>query len=81
MILLIMTCILRFSAVRKEHETYLFHALGIFEILGSKISHGTLSQFADVRTHLRKIVNRKTKLDENLALFFLLTVNGLFFFI
>ena len=89
MILLIMTCILRFSAVRKEHETYLFHALGIFETLGSKISHGT-SWIAEiihwiispnVRTHLRKIVNRKTKLDENLALFFLLTGNGLFFFI
>ena len=42
MILLITTCILRFSVVRKEHETYLFHALGIFETLGSKISHGTL---------------------------------------
>ena len=73
----------------KVLEIESFQALGSFETLGSKLSHGT-SWIAEiihwiispnVRTHLRKIVNRKTKLDENLALFFLLTVNGLFFFI
>ena len=75
--------------MRKVPETHLFQVLGIIETLGSIISHGT-SWIAEiihwiispnVRTHLRKIVNRKTKLDENLALFFLLTGNGLFFFI
>jgi len=39
MILLIITCILRFSAVRKEHETSMFHAFGIFE---SKTVWGTV---------------------------------------
>ena len=56
--------------MRKEHETYLFHALGIFETLGSKISHGT-SWIAEiihwiispnVRTHLRKVFNMSFKL-------------------
>ena len=35
-------------------ETLLFLALGSFETLGSKLSHGTSLKFADVRTHLRK---------------------------
>ena len=79
---------MKLSAVRKVIETSLFLALGSFGTLGPKLSHGT-SWIAEiihwiispnVRTHLRKIVNRKTKLDENLALF-LLTGNGLFFFI
>ena len=43
--------------MRKVLETVLFQALGIFETLGSKISHGTSSKFADVRTHLRKVSN------------------------
>ena len=38
-------------------ETKLFQALGIIETLGSIISHGTSSKFADVRTHLRKVSN------------------------
>ena len=46
---------MKLSAVRKVLETLLFLALGIIETLGSIISHGTSSQFADVRTHLRKI--------------------------
>ena len=46
---------IEFSAVRKVHGTILFHALGSFETLGSKLSHGTSTKFADVRTHLRKI--------------------------
>ena len=41
--------------MRKVLETVLFQALGIFETLGSKISHGTSSKFADVRSHLRKV--------------------------
>ena len=47
--------ILKLSAVRKVLETRWFLALGSFETLGSKLSHGTSSKFADVRTHLRKV--------------------------
>ena len=47
--------ILKLSAVRKVLETIMFLALGSFETLGSKLSHGTSSKFADVRTHLRKV--------------------------
>ena len=41
--------------MRKVPEIVLFQALGSFETLGSKLSHGTSSKFADVRTHLRKV--------------------------
>ena len=47
--------IMKLSAVRKVLETRLFQALGSFETLGSKLSHGTSLKFADVRTHLRKV--------------------------
>ena len=47
--------IMKLSAVRKVLETRWFLALGSFETLGSKLSHGTSSKFADVRTHLRKV--------------------------
>ena len=43
--------------MRKVPETIQFQALGIIETLGSIISHGTSSKFADVRTHLRKVSN------------------------
>ena len=33
--------ILKLSAVRKVLETIMFQALGSFETLGSKLSHGT----------------------------------------
>ena len=55
--------LLKLSAVRKVLETRLFLALGSFETLGSKLSHGT-SWIAEiihwiispnVRTHLRKV--------------------------
>ena len=46
---------MKLSAVKKVLETLLFLALGIIETLGSIISHGTSSKFADVRTHLWKI--------------------------
>ena len=55
--------ILKLSAVRKVLETLWFLALGSFETLGSKLSHGT-SWIAEiihwiispnVRTHLRKV--------------------------
>ena len=49
--------LLKLSAVRKVPETIMFQALGIIETLGSIISHGTSSKFADVRTHLRKVSN------------------------
>ena len=50
---------LRLSAVRKVLEIVIFQGLGSFETLGSKLSHGTSSKFADVRTHLRK-ASKKT---------------------
>ena len=57
---------MKLSAVRKVLETPLFLALGSFETLGSKLSHGT-SWIAEiihwiispnVRTHLRKVSKR-----------------------
>ena len=45
----------KLSTVRQVLETLLFLALGSFETLGSKLSHGTSKKFADVRTHLRKV--------------------------
>ncbi len=45
----------KLSAVRKVPETQVFQELGSFGTLGPKLSHGTSSKFADVRTHLRKI--------------------------
>ena len=50
---------LRLPAVRKVPETIVFQALGSFGTLGPKLSHGTSSKFADVRTHLRK-ASKKT---------------------
>ena len=47
--------LLKLSAVRKVLETLLFLALGSFGTLVPKLSHGTSSKFADVRTHLRKV--------------------------
>ena len=47
--------LLKLSSVRKVLETLMFLALGIIETLGSIISHGTSSKFADVRLHLRKV--------------------------
>ena len=41
--------------MRKVLEIQVFLELGIFETLGSKISHGALKKIADVRTHLRKV--------------------------
>ena len=60
--------IMKLSAVRKVLETPLFLALGSFETLGSKLSHGT-SWIAEiihwiispnVRTHLRKVSKKKS---------------------
>ena len=48
----------KLSAVRKVPETLEFQALGSFETLGSKLSHGTSLKFADVRTHLRKVFKK-----------------------
>lgn len=33
----------------------MFQALGSFETLGSKLSHGTSKKVADVRNHIRKV--------------------------
>ena len=46
----------KLSAVRKVPETIVFQALGIIETLGSIISLGTSKKFADVRTHIRKVL-------------------------
>ena len=48
--------LLKLSAVRKVLETIMFLALGSFGTLGPKLSHGTSLKFADVRTHLRKVI-------------------------
>ena len=42
--------------MRKVLEILEFQALGSFETLGSKLSHGTSLKFADVRPHLRKVL-------------------------
>ena len=57
-----------FSAMRKVPETIQFQALGIIETLGSIISHGTSTKFADVRTHLRKVFNRTLAIIQQLKL-------------
>ena len=46
--------LLKLSAVRKVLETILFLAFGSFETLGSKLSHGTSSKFADVQKLISK---------------------------
>ena len=55
----------RLSAVRKVPEILVFLELGIFETLGSKISHGASKKIADVRTHLRK-VSKKSIFQKNI---------------
>ena len=47
---------LRLPTVRKVLGIVIFQGLGSFETLGSKLSHGTSSKFADVRPHLRKVL-------------------------
>ena len=47
--------------MRKVLEILEFQALGSFETLGSKLSHGTSLKFADVRTHLRKVSKNTIK--------------------
>ena len=54
----------KLSAVRKVPETLLFQELGIIETLGSIISHGTSSEFADVRTHLRKVSKKSLSISQ-----------------
>ena len=70
--------ILKLSAVRKVLETLMFLVLGSFETLGSKLSHGTSSKFADVRTHLRKV--SKMTLSTNQELPYLMVMGVLFLF-
>ena len=44
-------------------------SLGIIETLGSTISHGTSSKFADVRSHLRKVSKKNLKREPRGSLF------------
>ena len=62
--------------MRKVLETRLFLALGSFGTLGPKLSHGTSSKFADVRTHLRKV--SKMTLSTNQELPYLMVMGVLF---
>ena len=64
--------LLKLSSVRKVLETIMFLALGIIETLGSIISHGTSSKFADVRSHLWKVSKMTLShfIKEALAYFF-----------
>ena len=64
--------------MRKVLETLLFLALGSFGTLGPKLSHGTSSKFADVRTHLRKV--SKMTLSTNQELPYLMVMGVLFLF-
>ena len=64
--------------MRKVLETRLFLALGSFGTLGPKLSHGTPSKFADVRTHLRKV--SKMTLSTNQELPYLMVMGVLFLF-
>ena len=74
--------------MRKVLEILEFQALGSFETLGSKLSHGTSLKFADVRTHLRKVLRRlfrffshffnpSSKLLEGASTWMVSRVNGL----
>ena len=49
---------MKLPAVRKVAETILFQPHGIFETLGSKMSHGASKKIADVPTHLREVYKR-----------------------
>ena len=64
--------------MRKVPETKLFQELGSFGALGPKLSHGTSSKFADVRTHLRKV--SKMTLSTNQELPYLMVMGVLFLF-
>ena len=64
--------------MRKVLETRLFLALGSFGTLGPKLSHGTSTKFADVRTHLRKV--SKMILSTNQELPYLMVMGVLFLF-
>ena len=64
--------------MRKVLETRLFLALGSFGTLGPKLSHGTSSKFADVRTHLRKV--SKMTLSTNQELPYLMVMGSSFLF-
>ena len=64
--------------MRKVLETRLFLALGSFGTLGPKLSHGTSSKFADVRTHLRKV--SKMTLSTNQEPPYLMVMGVLFLF-
>ena len=64
--------------MRKVLEARLFLALGSFGTLGPKLSHGTSSKFADVRTHLRKV--SKMTLSTNQELPYLMVMGVLFLF-
>ena len=71
----------KLAAVRKVPETIVFQALGIIETLGSIISHGPSSKFADVRTHLRKVSKMIfLNLNPDLAIWVFLFLKVLFAF-
>ena len=70
--------LLKLSAVRKVLETILFLALGSFGTLDPKLSYGTSSKFADVRTHLRKV--SKMTLSTNQELPYLMVMGVLVLF-
>ena len=64
--------------MRKVLETRLFLALGSFGTLGPKLSHGTSSKFADVRTHLRKVSKMTLSTNQELPYLMVMGVLGLF---
>ena len=67
--------ILKLSAVRKMLETVVVQHSGVLKLLGSKLSHGTSTKFADVRTHLRKVFDQDFVLNLKLLLSFYFSPN------
>lgn len=61
---------MKLPAVRKVVETNWFQPHGIFETLGSKISHGASKKIADVPTHLREVYKRNIFLKSPYGGFF-----------
>ena len=61
--------------MRKVLEILVFLELGIFETLGSKISHGASKKIADVPIHLREVYKRYFLIEGHHMVAFLMPFN------
>lgn len=66
---------MKLPAVRKVVETIWFQPHGIFETLGSKMSHGASKKIADVPTHLREVYKRNFLIKGHQMVAFLMPYN------